>query len=274
MNPLRRVFCFLAHGKDAEMKKEYEDAFNDDEAMPMVEEAVAEMPPMTDESPVDSPAAEMPEPAEAPAEIVEDMAEPETAEVIAEAPVDMSPEDIQREKSWEGRLKKREEELAARESSMGNLPKGEALAKLAEQFGPEFADLLVQVVKEVTPDGSDNLMALKEEVTSVIEDLKFSNHQGAIKAAHADAYEIGESEEFGAWCGQQEDADECKRIVERGTTSEVISVLSRYKKHLASSETSDAEDAAGAVRGSAPISLPNRPAAGADDEYSAAWNAN
>lgn len=282
-----------------DQEQEFSNAFNGKEAAPM-------------EAPIDAPAdapmgaqamegattdTEAAPPMEEPK--VEEMAEPiatdamaedatepavaadEGMEVPAEESVSMeedkSPEDIQREKSWEGRLRKREEELAARESGMtAEGQKGgasEALSKLSEQFGPEFADLVVQVIKEVAgePKGTGDMDSLREEVGEVISDLKFAMHKRDILAAKADAYEIGETPEFQSWCSSQDDAEECKRIVEGGTSTEVIELMTRYEESL--KDGGDSMDSATAVRGSAPINLPNKPGANADDEYSAAWNA-
>lgn len=195
---------------------------------------------------------------------------------------EMSPEDVQREKSWEGRLRKREEELAAREAEMGkpgeSMAAGEALAKLSDQFGPEFADLIVQVIKEQSSghEGSEDIAALREEVGSVISDLKFAQHKRDILAAKSDAYDIGETPEFKEWCASQDDAEECARIVANGTAVEVINLLTRYEEYLnkdADTGGGEEEDAATAVRGSSPITLPNRPVAGDEDEYQAAWKA-
>lgn len=277
------------------MDKEYSDAFNGkkDEmaaAAPAVIVAVsAEDKKEGEQTPAEAmdtgtePAVDAEETPAVPAEGETDMAGEAAGEPAGE--YEMSPEDIQREKSWEGRLKKREEELAAREAELGKSGEeagerpepGEALAKLSEQFGPEFADLIVQVIKEQSAghEGSEDIEALREEVGSVISDLKFAQHKRDILAAKADAYDIGETTEFKEWCASQDDAEECARIVANGTAVEVINLLTRYEEYLNKDKDAggEAEEAATAVRGSSPISLPNRPVAGDEDEYQAAWKA-
>lgn len=259
-----------------QMDKEYSDAFNgkpgaEEPAVPDVVIAVGAKNPEDEQAMDDAtePAVAAEETSEVPAEDVTDMA---TDEGEPSAP-EMSAEDTQREKSWEGRLRKREEELAAREAEMSKPADGEALAQLSEQFGPEFADLIVQVIREQVgaPQANADVEALREDVASVISDLKFAMHKRDILAAKADAYEIGETPEFQAWCASQDDAEDCARVVENGTAAEVIGLMTRYEEHLNKDKGSEDEDAATAVRGSAPISLPSRPVAGDDDEYRAAW---
>ncbi len=273
-------------------EQEFSDAFNGKEAPAMDApnmNAQAEEAPMSAQDEMPAEPADMPTEAAEPAidteSKAEDATEPavvaeEGAEMPAEDAISMdeekSPEDIQREKSWEGRLRKREEELAAREASMSESGEAEgaseSLAKLSEQFGSDFADLMVKVIKEVTGGAAaGGVDSLREEVSEVISDLKFAMHKRDILAAKSDAYDIGETPEFQEWCAGQDDADECKRIVEGGTSVEVIELLTRYEKSLKDGESDDM-DSATSVRGSAPISLPNKPAVNADDEYSAAWN--
>ena len=192
----------------------------------------------------------------------------------------MTPDEKQREKSWEGRLRKREEDIAAREASAGQSEPGEALAKLSEQFGPEFADLIVQVIRESLPASNEEETAtLRADIDDVIEILKserIGRHKEAIMSAHADAYEIAKTPEFNEWCRTQDDPAECDRIINSGTSQEVIALLTKFKSHLNTGEEGAGDDdseAATAVRGSSPITLPNRPAQSPDDEYIAAWNA-
>lgn len=253
--------------KQRDYKEEF-DARYEEPVVEVTDEVTEDVPPETDTPPTEDMMAE-------PSATDETPSEPavEATDMTGE---EMTPDETQREKSWEGRLRKREEELAAREAEVGAPTEpGEALAMLSEQFGQEFADLIVQVIRENVPQPSDEATeALRSDIDDVIEVLKnerASRHKEMIMAAHADAYEIGETPEFIEWCKTQDDAAECERIIERGTSMEVIALLTRFKAHLNSAGDDDSE-AATAVRGSSPITLPNRPAMSPDDEYKAAWN--
>lgn len=212
------------------------------------------------------------------------VAEPDGDEAI-------SPEDMQRQKSWEGRLKKREEELAAREAAIAPTATDEEIAaikeSLANDFGEELVDMISKLVayeakklSESAVGESINPIAqrIDEAIASVTEAFN-SMHFGAIADAHEDFQEVVSSPEFGAYVDSLPEEQKAKvaSIMQNGRASQVIAVLNDYKKSLATAgadtaSVDDALDAASAVRGSAPVSLPGRAPVGDDDEYKAAWD--
>lgn len=208
----------------------------------------------------------------------------------------VSPEDLQRQKSWEGRLRKREEELAAREAAVGNAPQEEVIddgeisdikQRLSDDFGDEFVGMIsklaayeAQKLAAGTIDSAIN--PINETISKAISDVQeaFRNqHFSAIAEAHEDFSEIVASEEFGNFIETLPEADKANAIavIDSGSPKQVIALLSQYKDSLAGEATAteddlaDALDAAGGVRGSAPVTLPSRAPVGDDDEYKSAW---
>lgn len=204
----------------------------------------------------------------------------------------MSPEDIQRQKSWEGRLRKREEELAAREAAMGaEGSDDEEIANikqaLSDDFGEDFVAMIVKLAANESKKFAEGqiknaVSPLEQTVSAAIAEVQeaFANlHFGRIAEAHEDFKEIIESPEFGQYVETLEgDAkDQAVSALESGSSQQVIKVLSGYKDYLkANSATQDedlddAMDAMGGVKGSSPVSLPDRPSANDQDEYKSAW---
>lgn len=213
-----------------------------------------------------------------------------------------SPEDIQREKSWEGRLRKKEEELAAREAAMSAEPKlaeggdvndaeiEEIRAKLAEDFGPEFVSMIDKLACHAAKkfagsdlDGRVNpINARIDEAIAEVTEAFNKMHFGAIADAYEDFQEIIASPEFQMYVdalpeGTKESA---LSVLENGTSGQVVRLLKQFKDHL-DAATSKEEPAAGddpaleaaeGVRGSAPVSLPVRSPVGEEDEYKSAWS--
>lgn len=206
----------------------------------------------------------------------------------------LSPEDIQRQKSWEGRLKKREEELAAREAELGNKPAAEEVgdaeiseiqSKLAEDFGDEFVQMITKLAaysaSKAAPQVVDNgeIGSVKEVINQAIQDVQEAfqaMHFGQIADAHADFQEIFQSEQFNQWLSTlpEEQQQAAAEVVRGGRAGQVVKLLNQYKDSLQQdSQMSDAEDAAMGVSSSSPISLPTRAQASGDDEYKSAWDA-
>lgn len=226
---------------------------------------------------------------------------------------EMTPEEIQREKSWEGRLRKREAELAAREAELNAAKQPEvAMAtggdvgqeindaeiaeiqqKLADDFGPEFVQMIVKLAaheaKKMAMAGIDEKVGpinetLAQAIAEVSEAFQ-SMHLSAIKDAYEDFQEIIASPEFGSYIGAlpEDQQAEAQRIIESGTAKEVIGLLSQFKASVEAAGKGDMEipevdnddmalDAAESVRGSAPVKLPERAPVGDEDEYKSAWN--
>ena len=215
----------------------------------------------------------------------------------------ISPEDLQRQKSWEGRLRKREEELAAREAALGSGGNGEAQSaaddaeiaeirqRLTEDFGDEFVDMISRLAayearKLAAEDFDSKLNPIQQTIAQAIQDVHAafeSMHFGAIADAHENFQDIINSPEFGAYInglsGDEQEA--AQAVLEGGTPKQVIGLLNAYKESLeqkaeqVDSDTSvdDALDAAEGVRGSSPVQLPGRVPVGEEDEYRAAWDA-
>ncbi len=278
----------------------------------------------------------------APEEAPEVQAEaPTEAEAVAEtANPEMTPEDEQRAKSWEGRLKamekalkQKESELAAREAAMGQSGDTQALADGGEVEADESQDGAAQADPDTSGDDVDSikreamdlaadpaklanvlktmiadygrdfvvgavalagpLIDAKAEgyvndvngsLEGLISDIQaaFSGlHKSSIADAHEDFEEIVEGEEFQAWLDGMDDAAKAKaeQVIEGGSAGQVVKLLGQFKDSLKAAEAPKeptpediwAEDAATAVRGSAPVKLPTRAPASDDDEYKRAW---
>lgn len=202
---------------------------------------------------------------------------------------EMSPEDIQRQKSWEGRLRKREEELAAREAATANAPAASgdaaaAIAQLTEDFGAEFVKMIVAIAAgEANKVAAENVGGVSQTIDNLISDMQTafrSMHYSAIADAHSDFMEVAQSPKFVEWLESLPDEQRAQKemIVDGGTAGQVIKMLSEYKdwckkKDGAQAESDDyALDAASGVRSSSPVSLPSKANRNPDDEYLAAWN--
>lgn len=215
----------------------------------------------------------------------------------------ISPEDLQRQKSWEGRLRKREEELAAREAALGSGGNGEAQSaaddaeiaeirqRLTEDFGDEFVGMISKLAayearKLAAEDFDSKLNPIQQTIAQAIQDVHAafeSMHFGAIADAHENFQDIINSPEFGAYInglsGDEQEA--AQAVLEGGTPKQVIGLLNAYKESLeqkaeqvgSDASVDDALDAAEGVRGSSPVQLPGRVPVGDEDEYRAAWDA-
>lgn len=220
-------------------------------------------------------------------------AEDVPAEAAAEpAPEEVSAADLQREKSWEGRLKKREAELVAREAELAALaseaPAADAVtdeavqaaqAKLAEDFGDEFVSLILTVAKSIaqqeaaktaaerTGDMGQNVEALIDEIRNVKERAHFER----IYDAHEDFVEVANDPAFQAWV-----AEDAARgaVVEDGHAREVVALLTEWKAMHTQpeqdpEETPDGDDADG-IRSGGGLRLPAA-APGLGGDYADAW---
>jgi len=216
------------------------------------------------------------------------------AAAAAAAAVDAAKEE-QRLRSWEGRLKAKEAELAAREAAADTTNVGEQQASeeagetsgeeaaeqddpgkaLAEDFGEDFVDLLKKLISKICADtvgsGVGNVEAT---VNQVIEELRIErqeNHFKRIAEAHEDFLEIVDSPEFAAWMAALTADEQAANaaIIESGSAQQIIDMLTKFKQ---SKEIGDdgALDGAEGVR-STGMKLPP-PAKDGNDDYAAAWN--
>ncbi len=191
----------------------------------------------------------------------------------------MDDKDAQRMRSWEGRLKKREEELSAREAALEGGEGAEAtdmqtteaseqiqavMARAAELRGsPDLDQLVARFVEDFGIDtvavlalvgakmaggqaqANDSGTELSGRIDGLVEQFKDaiqSLQYSQIKTAHEDVEEISESEGFRAW---RDSLDETERAgvddaIENGTPYDVIRVLNNFKKHLADGASKDA----------------------------------
>lgn len=216
---------------------------------------------------------------------MEPMGDPEAMEPGEE----MSPEDIQRQKSWEGRLRKREEELAAREAATANAPAvsgdaAAAIAQLTEDFGAEFVKMIVAIAAgEASKVAAENVGGVSGTIDQLIADTRAAfttMHYAAIADAHEDFMEVAESPKFKEWLESMPDDQRLEKeaVIQGGTAGKVIKLLNEYKdwckqKDGAQAESDDyALDAASGVRSSSPVSLPSKAKRNPEEEYLAAWN--
>ena len=224
--------------------------------------------------------------------VAEEMAEQMPEDEPLPAEEEMTPEDVQRQKSWEGRLKKREEELAAREAELSNQPSEPMIddaeiesikAQLSEDFGEELVQMITKLATHAAAKTSPGLdtsevQEVKEVVAQAIMDVQGafqSMHFGQIADAHADFQEIFQSEQFQEWLGTlpEEQQQAAMGVIEGGRAGQVVKLLNQYKDSLnQASSMSDAEDAAMGVSGSSPVTLPMRAPAAGNDEYKQAWD--
>lgn len=292
--------------QDEQNSKDYEAAFNepeaqkpdqtDDEAFGITPEingdgqGDGEPPAVTIAGPEGSDAEEA---AESPAE--------EAAEGPAGEAAEAEPEMTQNHKTWDGRLKKREEELNAREQAMKDkgAPDAEdqadggkdeavedagmspdaAMAKLAEDFGPEFVQMIKVIASGIAETAAAKVATMTVEtvdrdVKDIIAHLQDSGqkaHFKEIQGAHPDFMDVAASPEFEAWLKtrpeeeQSADAD----ILSKGSAAQVTKLLDQYKAATGEAED-NGEDAAEGVR-SGGITLPEQPKAGSND-YEKAWD--
>ena len=233
--------------------------------------------------------------------VAEEMAEQGAPEEAMEGQgEEISPEDIQRQKSWEGRLRKREEELAAREASMSAAPAAgddssdeeinEIRQRLADDFGEEFVAMIGKLAaheaKKLAASSIDDriepINASIDNVIAQMQDAFAQQHFQTISDVHEDWLDVANSGEFQSWLDSlpEGEKEQASAVIDNGTAGQVIKLLAKYKKAINSGvaeeapemeDLSDALDAASSVRGSSPVTLPERAPAGAEDEYKSAW---
>lgn len=252
------------------------------------------------EAPVEE-AVEAEEPVEATAEAPDDSAEAQAEEVEEEHP-------SQQEKSWQGRLEKREAELKAREEALAakeaeahkdaeadpkapsivdqireqasTMMSGEdfesRIAEAAEEYGAEFlalaAALGASMYDPMSKKTVDQLDGRINDLSGAIQNEFRSAHIDRIAQDHPDYAEVVESEGFQEWLGalSEEEQAKAKTLLQNGRARPIAKLLTKYKDAMNKPEEVE-DDAAAGVRGSAPVNIPHRPAMNEEDEYSAAF---
>ncbi len=214
--------------------------------------------------------------------------------------------DEQRLKEWEDALKQKEADLDARDASTtstnaqetqtsgdgggdgdddGESAADEAAEKadpekaLADDFGQEFVELIIALVKKVCKgEVGAGISGVEATVNAVIEHLQTERHAShfkAIESAHKDYNEVIGSPEFEAYRAAQEPAtqSDIDRVIASGSAQEIIDMLTKFKDASAgggdSGADDDAMDAAAGVRSSG-LRLP--PPAAQAGGYEDSWN--
>ena len=208
----------------------------------------------------------------------------------AEEPAAIPGDDVQREKSWEGRLNAREEELRKREEALnergtespaeeaaeqGEMDMGgdleAAIKMLSEDFGPEFVKAVQMVAQAAAGGGATEGSPKVEDVIGEIENMKARMHFERIFDSHPDFMEVAASPEFTAWVGEDPDKQE---VVNTGSARAVVALLDAFKKSASEPEAAaGGEDEMAAADGvaSSGLRLPESGPA-APGSYEDAWD--
>lgn len=226
------------------------------------------------------------------------------------------PKELQRQKSWEGRLKAREAELKAREEALsqgapaemsvepgepaeapmaeaveeaaekvesGELTVDQAMATLANDFGPEFTRMLGVLIEakagEIAGKTADERVSkVSSQIDGLVGEIvddKARNHFESISEAHPDFMDVAESPEFKDYV---DGMDETKRAaamqtIESGSARNIIKLLSTYKDSKSGGKLDPVQessmDAAEGVR-SGGLKLPEKPSI--SEDYADAWD--
>ena len=209
--------------------------------------------------------------------------------------------ETQRLRSWEGRVKAQQAELDREkatsapgdaEKPQGDKEKGvdeggdnedddSAETALAEDFGPEFVELLLKVIRKESKKCADKVAGehagpVRQDIDDIIAEIhgeKARAHFEKIADAHPDFVDVGNSDEFKAWVAAlpQAEKEETERVATSGTAKEIIAMLKKYKASKADGESSmdAALDQAEGVRSTGGLKLPDSPTAAKD--FESAW---
>lgn len=217
----------------------------------------------------------------------EQVAEPVVETAAADAGADeeepADPKDLQRKRSWEGRLKAREEELRLREEALSGKKAdvtigdetapvsdtpGEAVAELAaavdsgdmtpeqamktleEDFGPEFVKMLSVLVgakaSEAVNSKVGEVSKTMDQLIGEIVDDKARAHFEEIADAHPDFAEINGSEKLAAYMASMSDEDRAKAemVAADGSARQINKLLDGFKAWAGSQGESEKSAAA------------------------------
>lgn len=234
----------------------------------------------------------------------EDSAEAGAAGAEDAAPTNEAAElekERQRLKSWEGRLKARDAELAAKEQAAGRSdgaempdvatatavmetqPLDEVMATLAEDFGDDFVSALNQVIEaraaEIASKVADEKVGAVagnvDQLVASLTDDKARMHFETIADAHPDFMEVAQSDAFKQWVDSLGDkTEQAKTVIESGSARQVVKLLSEFKAAGQAGQSDMMDDpamlAAQTVNGRGGMRLPEKPQVA--DDYEAAWN--
>lgn len=252
--------------------------------------------------------AEVESPAEAEAEAKnpeQEAAEPPAVEAAEQGGEPQTPEEIQKQKSWEGRLKKREADIAAREAAIKDSPAQQAVAsndlpediqaikdEMAADFGEDYLSKFVRIIEWTVQDNAKSIhSAMKagfDSLGGAINAALQGMHECAILEAHPDMDDIVSSEGFTKWIDAQDEDKKSTAIavMQHGMWPQIITLLNRYKQETASAasatagtpepEQKEEDPLASAFAEEAPpqsvaLNIPNKPA-DIKDDFEAAWN--
>ena len=211
------------------------------------------------------------------------------------APAGESPEEAQRRKSWEGRLKKREEALSAKESELAAakaaLPApasgdvAAVVASLNEDFGEDFVSRLRTIIKADASTAADAVAGkIHGEVEGLAQSIQAAlqgMHESAILDVHPDLDDVVSSDAFKQWLsGKDEDKrSSAEAVLQHGMWPQVIRLVQTYKDETksqapaepaAEEERDPFDDAPPAPPASVAVRLPDKPADASD--FDAAWD--
>ena len=185
----------------------------------------------------------------------------------AEDNANMDPKELQRQKSWEGRLKAREAELKAREDALsmhaaegetpaedaaeapvteaieeavakvesGELTFEQAMSTLSNDFGPDFTKMLGVLIEakasEIAGKTADERVSkVREEMDGLAGEIvadKSKAHYESISDAHPDFMEVADSPEFKAFVDTQ--GEDARTVIESGSARAINKLLSDFK---------------------------------------------
>lgn len=241
----------------------------------------------------------------------------------------LSPQDIQRQKSWEGRLKAMESQMKAKKSELdareaelnrrqnsytegdeanadlhmkdnqreaaeetmaaveaGKISSDDAIRVLSEDFGQDFADLMLTLIEAKASEVADRLTndrfaPMKKTVDDLVGNIvddRTRSHFEHISEKHPDFMELAQSPAFNAYVSSlpPEQRAAAEQVVTKGRARDVVKLLDQFKASQKSGESNPenvvdkhALDAAEGVR-SRGLKLPEKPAL--SDDYESAWD--
>ena len=277
--------------KQKQNDEEYAGAFNEpDQSKPdqSEDEAFGITPEITDDGQGEGEPANEAIPEEAAEPAAEEATEtPEQEQAEPEMSMEEMPMN-QNDKTWNGRLNKREEDLNAREKALAEKEQGgetkeaispdEATQKLSDDFGPDFVEMIKSIATGIAESAAskvagDTVQAVDRDVKEIIAHLQDEGqkaHFEKISGKHPDFMDIASSPEFEAWLKTRPEAEQEKdaKILSSGSSTEVIGIIDQFK--ASTQQSDDGADAAEGVR-SGGIKLPESPAADTGD-YATAWD--
>jgi hypothetical protein len=281
----------MANEQAMKEEAEFAEAFGV-EPEPETEDDVVPVEVAEEEPAPEEPAAEEPEPS------------PDVAAEVEDEPMDEK--ELQRKRSWEGRLRAKEAELKAKEEALKashpaetqdspETPEEEAveeavekledgfdvdtvMKEMADDFGEDFAKKLTkliehkaaQIVGKTVEEKVGSVSKKVDTMLSNIKDTRVREHFEAIAEVHPDFLDIAENGSLKAYIDSLPEAEQAKasKIAEGGSTRQVIKLLNSVKESQKPKEDPVDTDAAEGVR-SRGLKIPEKPSA---SSYEDAWD--